>query len=89
MGDEDGGLTFPNEPRSELDRALTEVLRSAEKVMETQGRLRALLAASRSVSEGLELPDLLRRIALSETFYRITPPEAAAKAPTVASAETK
>lgn len=62
MDDQEPELQFPDAPRSELDRALTEVVRSAERVIQTQGRLRSLLVATSAVSDGLELPQMLRRI---------------------------
>jgi hypothetical protein len=38
-------------------------------------------------ADGYRLPALLRRIAMSDTFFRVVPPEAEGNAPTVASAE--
>jgi GAF domain-containing protein len=58
----DDSLDFPDGPRLELDEALTALLAQAEKVRHTQGRLRALLAASQSVVEAIDLSALLRRI---------------------------
>ena len=55
-------LSFPDSPRSELDRALQEVVERAGEVMRTQGRLRALLRATQAVVEPLELPVVLERI---------------------------
>ncbi|MBT2517099.1 GAF domain-containing protein [Streptomyces sp. ISL-90] len=56
-------LSFPDQPRSELDRALRELVERAGEVMHTQGRLRALLRATQTVVEQIELPVVLRRIA--------------------------
>jgi signal transduction histidine kinase len=55
-------LTFPDGSRSELDRTLGELMENAQRVLETQGRLRSLLRASQAVLEQLELPVVLRRI---------------------------
>ena len=55
-------LSFPDSPRSELDRALQEVVERAGEVMRTQGRLRALLRATQAVVEPIELPVVLERI---------------------------
>ncbi len=55
-------LSFPDGPRSELDRALRELVERAGDVMTTQGRLRALLRATQVVAEELDLPVVLQRI---------------------------
>ena len=55
-------LTFPDEPRAELDRALGDLVDRAQDVLATQGRLRALLRANLAVVEHLELPVVLERI---------------------------
>lgn len=55
-------LSFPDHPRSELDRALEELVERAGEVMHTQGRLRALLRATQAVVEPIELPTVLERI---------------------------
>jgi signal transduction histidine kinase len=62
MADSDAPLAFPDEPRSDLDRVLGDLVESAQKVQATQGRLRSLLHATRIVVEGLELSVVLRRI---------------------------
>ncbi|MFE4471002.1 GAF domain-containing protein [Leifsonia sp. NPDC056824] len=49
-------------PRAELDRALGELVEQARKVLDTQGRLRALVRANRAVVSHLELPVVLRAI---------------------------
>lgn len=62
VDDSETGLRFPDTPRSELDRALETVVDSARRVLETQGRLRSLLAATTAVNEGLDLSLTLRHI---------------------------
>ena len=59
---EDTPLSFPDAPRAHLEDALRELMDRATEVMATQGRLRALLRATRAVVEPLELPVVLRRI---------------------------
>jgi signal transduction histidine kinase len=59
---EDAPLSFPDAPRAHLEDALRELMDRASEVMATQGRLRALLHATRAVVEPLELPVVLRRI---------------------------
>lgn len=61
MSDDDE-LSFPDRPRLDLDEALSALLAQAERVRATQGRLRALLTATRAVLEESDLPSLLRRI---------------------------
>jgi len=58
-------LSFPEGPRSELDRALAELVERAGEVLRTQGRLRALLDATRSVIGEIELDEVLRSIVSS------------------------
>ncbi len=58
----DSPLSFPDRPRSELDRALHELVEHSADVMHTQGRLRALLRATQAVVEPIELPLVLERI---------------------------
>ncbi|WP_430644794.1 GAF domain-containing protein [Agromyces sp. GXS1127] len=58
-------LSFPEGPRAELDRALTDLVERAGEVMRTQGRLRALLDATRSIVGEIELADVLRSIVTS------------------------
>ena len=53
---------FPDAPRLELDELLTQVIVRAEEVLATQGRLRGLLAANRTITADLTLPHVLRRI---------------------------
>ncbi len=55
-------LSFPDGPRSELDRNLSELVENAQKVLATQGRLRSLLRASQAVVEELDLATVLHRI---------------------------
>lgn len=61
----DESLAFPDGPRLELDEAIAVLLAQAEKVRGTQGRLRALLAATQSVVEELDLSTVLRRIVVA------------------------
>jgi signal transduction histidine kinase len=56
-------LTFPDLPRLELDQLLGQLVERAQEVMATQGRLRGLLRATQTVTIGLSLPVVLRRIA--------------------------
>ncbi|MGH1548793.1 hypothetical protein ACRAWB_06300 [Leifsonia poae] len=58
----DESLTFPDAPRAELDKALAQLVEQASRVMQTQGRLRALVRANRAVVSHLELPTVLRTI---------------------------
>ncbi|MGO4535898.1 GAF domain-containing protein [Leifsonia sp. 2MCAF36] len=60
QGDEP--ITFPDAPRAELDRAIAQLVEQAQKVLETQGRLRALVRANGAVVSHLELPTVLRTI---------------------------
>ncbi len=55
-------LHFPDAPRSDLDRALEDIVANAQRVLATQGRLRHLLEANRAVVEQLDLAEVLRRI---------------------------
>jgi two-component system, NarL family, sensor histidine kinase DevS len=55
-------MVFPQIARLELDDLLTQLIERAQDVLETQGRLRALLSATRAVSEDLSVPLVLRRI---------------------------
>ena len=57
-----GSMTFPQLARLELDELLTQVMERAQEVINTQGRLRGLLAATQAISSDLSLPVLLRRI---------------------------
>ena len=59
----DDPITFPDAPRGELDNALAQLVDQAGKVLQTQGRLRALVRANRAVVSHLELPVVLRTIA--------------------------
>lgn len=52
----------PEQPTSELDRALHDLVERADDVIATQGRLRALLHATQAVVEPIELPVVLERI---------------------------
>ena len=55
-------LNFPDGPRSDLERTIEDLVDSAHRVLATQGRLRHLLDANRSVVEELDLEQVLRRI---------------------------
>ncbi|WP_159396478.1 GAF domain-containing protein [Amycolatopsis sp. AA4] len=55
-------LTFPDQPRMELDQLLGELVERAQEVISTQGRLRGLLRATQSLTGSLALPALLRRL---------------------------
>ena len=59
---DDDAITFPDAPRAELDRALADLVDRAREVLQTQGRLRALVKANQSVVSHLELPVVLRSI---------------------------
>lgn len=61
QGDEP--ITFPDAPRAELDTALAQLVEQANRVLETQGRLRTLVHANRVVVSHLDLPTVLRTIA--------------------------
>ena len=52
----------PEQPASELDRALHDLVERADDAIATQGRLRALLHATQAVVEPIELPVVLERI---------------------------
>jgi signal transduction histidine kinase len=56
-------ISFPDAPRSELERTIEELVERAQRVLTTQGRLRSLLRANRVVVEQLDLEEVLRRIA--------------------------
>ena len=60
--DDEGSLSFPDFPRAELDRSLSELVALAGDVLSTQGRLRALLKANQAIVQQLDLPTVLRRI---------------------------
>lgn len=60
-------LSFVDGPRLELDEAIARLVNQAERVRATQGRLRALLSATRVVVEESDLPTVLRRIAEAAT----------------------
>lgn len=55
-------MTFPDGPRSELERSIEGLMANAQRVLRTQGRLRSLLQANHLVVEELELEQVLRRI---------------------------
>jgi signal transduction histidine kinase len=58
----DGGLSFPDPPRHELDRKLSDLVQTANEVLATQGRLRTLLHATQTITAQLDLDSVLLRI---------------------------
>ena len=58
----DEPIVFPRIARLELDELLSQLVERAQDVLGTQGRLEALLTATRAVSSDLSLPVVLRRI---------------------------
>lgn len=52
----------PDQPGSELDRALHDLVERAGEVMDAQSRLRSLLRATQAVVQPLDLPVVLERI---------------------------
>jgi signal transduction histidine kinase len=58
-------VTFPQIARLELDDLLEQLVERAQDVLNTQGRLRGLLAATRAISSDLSLSALLERITQS------------------------
>jgi signal transduction histidine kinase/uncharacterized protein YqgV (UPF0045/DUF77 family) len=59
---ENASMDFPDVPRSELERAIEDLVARANDVLQTQGRLRHLLQANRIVVEELNIDQVLRRI---------------------------
>lgn len=59
---DDDPLRFPELPRSELERTISDLIVQAERVLAAQGRLRALLQAYRVVIEELDIERVLTRI---------------------------
>ncbi len=55
-------LGFPDAPKSELEHTIEELVERAQRVLETQGRLRSLIQANRAIVEELDLEKVLRRI---------------------------
>ena len=58
----DSGLSFPDQPRVNLDTRLTDLVTAANEVLATQGRLRALLRANQTITAQLDLDSLLRSL---------------------------
>lgn len=56
-------VNFSDEPHSELERSISDVIVTSQRVLRTQQQLRKLLEANQLVVEGLDLEDLLKRIA--------------------------
>ena len=65
-------LPFADEPRSELERTIEELVDRAHRVSSTQGRLRNLLQANRVVVEQLDLAQVLHKIV--EAWLRLRIP---------------
>ena len=61
----DAAVTFPQIARLELDELLEQLVERAQDVLNTQGRLRGLLAANRAIASDLGLDALLLRITRS------------------------
>src|SRR4051812_2033497 len=55
-------LVFPQVAKLELEELLTQLVDRAQEVLRTQGRLRALLRATQTVTTDLSLPLVLRHI---------------------------
>jgi signal transduction histidine kinase len=55
-------LTFPDQPRLELDQLLGQLVARAQEVLATQGRLRGLLHANQMIIGDLALPGVLRSV---------------------------
>ncbi|GAB3609792.1 hypothetical protein GCM10027414_19170 [Humibacter ginsengiterrae] len=62
MTESDETLRFPDAPRAALDRALKDLVEQAQKVLDTQGWLRALLRADQAMLTEPDLPVMLHRI---------------------------
>ena len=63
--DTNASVTFPQIARLELDELLEQLVERAQDVLNTQGRLRGLLAANRAIASDLGLDALLLRITQS------------------------
>ncbi|MEV4347499.1 GAF domain-containing protein [Actinoplanes sp. NPDC049596] len=55
-------LTFPDQPRLELDELLGQLIDRAQEVIGTQGRLRGLLRANQLIVGELSLPAVLQQV---------------------------
>ncbi|SKA99680.1 GAF domain-containing protein [Agreia bicolorata] len=55
-------ISFPDMPRAELERSIDELTARAVQMKQSEGRLRALLRATRAVVEDIDLSIVLRRI---------------------------
>lgn len=58
----DPDLSFPDRPRVELDRRLSDLVQAANESVATQGRLHALLRANQAITAQLDLDSVLRTI---------------------------
>jgi signal transduction histidine kinase len=56
-------ITFPDQPRLELDQLLGQLINRAQEVIGTQGRLRGLLRANQLIVGELSLPSVLQHVA--------------------------
>ena len=57
-----GSLSFPDGPRTDLEDAISALVAQSARVLQTQGRLRALLRANQAVVEQSDLALVLRSI---------------------------
>src|SRR3954447_19850658 len=55
-------LSFPDGPRVELDRRISDLVAVAGDVLATQGRLRSLLKANQAIVTELDLPGVLQHV---------------------------
>jgi signal transduction histidine kinase len=58
----DPALSFPDQPRVNLDSRLADLVSAANEVLATQGRLRALLRANQAITAQLDLDSVLRSV---------------------------
>jgi hypothetical protein len=58
-------LSFPDFPRSELERTVNELVAIAGDVLNSQGRLRELLSATQAVAQELDLATVVRNARLN------------------------
>jgi uncharacterized protein YigA (DUF484 family) len=62
MTENDSRMSFPDGPRSDLERSIEALMDNAQRVLVTQSRLRSLLQANHLVIEELDLEQVLKRI---------------------------
>src|SRR5919199_616612 len=58
----DPPISFPDPPRAELDRRISDLVEAANEVLLTQGRLRALLRANQAIVSELDLAAVVSRV---------------------------